>query len=218
MINISEGFTYIFKDPDWIAKILLGAFFTFLSVFLIGIPVVYGYQIELIQRIRHREKYPLPEWKDVGVKFIVGLKYLATLFIYYIPLMLILIPIIFLFLLSFLHGQTILELIDSSAILIIIFLVFLPCSLIITLLTPIISIQFADRERISDGLQIGNVVNIFKKCWQDIIIIVVLCFAIDLLASIGIIFFLVGIFITAFYVSLVKFHLYGQLTLSLQNQ
>jgi len=215
--NISEAFTFIFKDPDWSIKILMGALFTFLSIFLIGIPVVYGYYIELIQRQKRGEKYPLPDWKDVGVKFILGLKYLVTLLIYYIPLMLILIPIFFMILLYLFQGMTFLEFADSSALIIIIFLAVLTYSLIIALMTPIISIQFAERESIGDGLRIGRVVNLFKQCWQDVIVVVALCFAIDLLAGIGIIFFIVGILFTSFYVSLVRFHLYGQIAISLQK-
>ena len=56
MNTISEAFTFPFKDPNWLTKFFIGAMFVVLSFFLIGIPVLYGYCIEIQQRVRRGEQ------------------------------------------------------------------------------------------------------------------------------------------------------------------
>ena len=217
MKNIGEAFTFPFKDPDWVPKILLGAFFSLLSIILIGIPVIYGYYIELLQRVRNGEQNPLPEWKDVGIKFITGLKYLVTLLIYFLPMVILFVPVLFVIFISAWNGSPLQEAMSGAAMMVFLFLVAIPYSLFITLLTPIISIQFARNEWISDGLNIGGVFKYFKMFWQDTLIVVLISIGIESLASIGLIFFLVGIFVTSFYAAIVKFHLYGQISRSISG-
>ncbi len=217
MKNIPEAFTFIFKDPNWIAKVAIGAFFALLSIFLIGIPVIYGYSITLLQHVRRGEQNPLPEWKDVGVLFILGLKYLVTLFVFYLPVAIISLPVIILMFILLTQGLAPLAFIEGSIIFISLLSVIVLYSLFISLLTPIIAVQFAERERISDGLQIPKILRSFKLFWQDVLIVVALCFACDILASLGFIVFIFGVFFTSFYVTLVRFHLYGQISRDIQE-
>ncbi|HMD14006.1 MAG TPA: DUF4013 domain-containing protein [Bacteroidota bacterium] len=211
MNNFGEAFTFPFKDPNWFFKFLIGAIFVVLSFFLIGIPVLYGYCIELQQRVRRGEQYPLPEWKDVGVKFILGFKYLITLLIYYIPVFLILIPIVILLVVQTLNLPEIPKIsrgMDSE----IIFIVFLiGYSLLISLLSPIISVKFAEHEKIREGLDVGNIISLFGKHWQDTFIAILLGMGVGIFAVVGLLFFIVGIFFTTFYALVVRYHLFGQI-------
>jgi hypothetical protein len=217
MTNISNAFTFPFKDPSWVTKLLIGAIFTFLSILMIGIPVLFGYYVELLQRVRRREPYPLPEWTDVGVKFITGVKYLVTLFVYYLPVVIVLAPVVFLLLVVSVTGSYLQAEIGSAAFMVIILLIVLPYSLFIALLTPIISITFATDERIGSGLRLGFVLRMFRQYWQESLISVLITLGVELLAGIGILFFVIGILITSFYASLVQFHLYGQIGQSIDE-
>ena len=154
----------------------------------------------------------------MGVKFIVGVKYLVTLFVYHIPVILVVVPIVVLLVLATLGGSHIFEVMSNAAILVMVFLLVLPYSLFIALLTPIVSVLFAQDERIGEGLQIGKVLKLFKRQWQDSVMIVVISFAIGIAAVFGILLFLVGILLTSFYVSLVRFHLYGQMARAMQDE
>ena len=217
MKNIPEAFTFIFKDPNWIAKIAIGAFFVFLSIFLIGIPVIYGYSITLLQRVQRGEQKPLPEWKDVGILFILGLKYLVILFIFYLPVTIISLPMIILMFILLTQGLAPLAFIEGSMIVMSLISIIVLYSLFISLLTPIIAVKFAERERIGDGLQISKILRSFKFIWQDVLIIVALCYACDILASLGLIVLIFGVFFTSFYVTLVRLHLYGQISRDIQE-
>ena len=219
MRDISEAFAFPFKDADWPMKFLIGAVFTFLSVFLIGVPVLYGYYIELVQRVRRGESYPLPEWKDVGVKFIVGFKYFIATLIYSLPILIIVIPLVVTTILTAVTfgDPDITGVFTGGMWFIAAILVILPYSLFIALMLPVITIRFAERERIIDAIDIGSVLRLFGKYWQDSIIAALLAFVVSLFSWIGIIALIVGILFTLFYGSLVRFHLYGQIAQTIES-
>ncbi len=211
MNNISESFTFPFQDHAWLSKLLLGGLYVFLSCLLIGLPVLFGYYIELLQRVRRNEPSPLPEWKEPGVKFIVGIKFLVTLFLYYIPLLVIIVPMMVFIIAASFFGSDSMEMIEGSTLLTAILLTALPYALFVYLLIPLIAMQFAERESIRDGLRLGRVFTLFKLYWQEAVIIAMISIGIGLLSALGFIAFIVGILFTVFYTTVVRFHLYGRL-------
>jgi hypothetical protein len=220
MMNIGESFKFVFRDPNWFLKLFLGGVFTLLSVVVIGIPVIYGYRIELLKRVQRGDDNPLPEWKDVGVFFITGLKYLVTQIVYFLPILILIVPFLGIMILFLAQGTSPDELIGATPVLTFSMLGIGVYSLFILLITPVIAIQFSARERIADGLNVGIVIRQFRQHWQEVLIVVVLGIALDILAVVGILVFVVGILFTSFYVKLVQFHLYGQIanTLSLTEK
>ena len=92
-------------------------------------------------------------------------------------------------------------------------LIVIPYSLAFALLIPIISYRFAERERISDALDIGTILRLFKRNWQNTIVVALIVVGIESFAFVGIIFFLVGVLFTMFYTYLVSAHMHGQLYL-----
>jgi uncharacterized protein DUF4013 len=82
-------FTYVFDDPRWIPKILLGGVFALASVFIVGIFFIYGYLAKLVRNVINGVQYPLPEWDDIGEYFSEGIKLFVVGLIYAIPLMII---------------------------------------------------------------------------------------------------------------------------------
>lgn len=214
MKDIGAAFSFPFKDPNGLTKILIGGLVTILAIFLIGIPVLYGYLIALTQRVRRGEQYPLPEWSELGVMFISGLKYIVVLLLYSLPMLLIVLPLMFFLFLAGISGVDEAEALGGMTMLLLIFFLIVPYSLFLTWLTPIITVKFADRERMEDGLNLGAVFGLFKTYWLEALIAVLLTIVVDLLSIVGIIFFIVGILFTTFYASLVTFHLYGQIAQS----
>ncbi len=211
MNNFGEAFTFPFKDPNWLSKFMIGGIFIFLSFFLIGIPVLYGYCVEIQQRVRRGEQYPLPEWKDVGVKFILGFKYLVTLLIYYIPVFLVVIPIVLLLVVQNLDIPETPKIFNGMGYEVTLVVFLMGYSLLISFLSPIISVKFAEHEKIREGLDVGDIIQLFSKHWQDAWIAILLGMAVGIFAVIGLLFFIVGIFFTTFYALVVRYHLFGQI-------
>jgi Protein of unknown function (DUF4013) len=74
LLDFGQAFKFVFEDPDWIVKVLLGGLFVLLSSLLIGIPFTAGYGVRVIKRTARGEARPLPAWDDLGGLFGEGLK------------------------------------------------------------------------------------------------------------------------------------------------
>ena len=93
MADIGKAFTYPFRDPAWVQKFLKGAGFMVLGIFVIGIFVVVGYFVQVTQRVMRGEEQTMPEWSDVGVKFVLGFKFFIVYLVYALPAILLCIPL-----------------------------------------------------------------------------------------------------------------------------
>lgn len=65
-LDFGRAFRFVFDDPDWIKKMLIGGVMAFLGIFIIGTLWVMGYWTRLIRRVAAGEERPLPEWEDLG--------------------------------------------------------------------------------------------------------------------------------------------------------
>lgn len=74
LLDFGQAFRFVFEDPEWIVKVLLGGLFVLLSSLLVGIPFTAGYGVRVIKRTAHGEGRPLPAWDDLGGLFGEGLK------------------------------------------------------------------------------------------------------------------------------------------------
>ena len=82
-------FTFVFDDPRWIPKILLGGVFGLAAIFLIGIFFIYGYMARLVRNVINGVQYPLPEWDDLGEYFSEGVRLFLVGLIYAIPVIIV---------------------------------------------------------------------------------------------------------------------------------
>jgi hypothetical protein len=77
-LDVGRGLKFVFEDPEWVKKILMGAVFVLLSIFIIGGVFVAGYMVRLIRRTAAGEARPLPDWDDLGGIFSDGLRAFAV--------------------------------------------------------------------------------------------------------------------------------------------
>lgn len=73
-LDFARAFRFVFDDPDWIKKVLMGSLFTLLTALLVGTVFLAGYFSRLIQRSARGERYPLPDWDDLGGLFASGVR------------------------------------------------------------------------------------------------------------------------------------------------
>ena len=213
MKNLGKAFSFFFKDPSWVTKTLIAAGFMILSLVGLGIPVLAGYHVQIAQRVMRREEHPLPPWTDVGVQFIVGLKYCIIYLIYLLPILLLFIPVVGLVIAgAVVDDPGVLGAISGLYLFAVMFFVGL-YSLALSVAAPIILYRFAKQERISDALDIGGVFRDFKRNWQNVLVVALLSVGVHSFAFIGIFFFLIGVFLTIFYAYGVTAYLAGLLYL-----
>ena len=84
--DYTRALKFVFEDPAWVPKILIGSLFTFLSVFFIGSIWLSGYIVGIVRRMSRGERHPLPEWNNLGDLFQDGLRATAVWLAYILPL------------------------------------------------------------------------------------------------------------------------------------
>lgn len=185
-MNFTKAFSFMFEDKNWIVKILLGAIFNLLSLVLIGIPFILGYLLELAKNSSEGKEIPLPEWDNLGDKFTRGLVYLIILIIYSIP------------------G---------------IILSFIPCVkyclgplyfLALLFILPYITVKYAQTGSFEEAFRFNEIIDFTKKNINNLIIVVLLAIALEIIATFGVLALVVGIFFTCFWASLAIYYLYGK--------
>jgi hypothetical protein len=184
----------------------------------IGIPVIVGYLIQVTQRVIRHEEPALPEWSDIGVKFVLGFKYCVVYLIYLIPVFLLVIPVI-----GLAVATSATDAPEMVGVLSIIYifgftLLVIPYSLLLTAIFPIVAYRFALREKISDAIDLARIFKDFRLNWQNTAVVALIAIGIQSFAFIGILFFLIGVFFTVFYVYLVSAAMHGLLYLDLPEE
>lgn len=95
-MDIGKSFTYMFEDPNWIAKIaigggiiLLGTIFSFLILPAIAAyAIVIGYVLVATKNAAEGQTHPLPEWSDIGGLFVKGITATIGVLIWFLPVLL----------------------------------------------------------------------------------------------------------------------------------
>jgi hypothetical protein len=214
MKDISAAFKFQFQDPNWVSKMFLGALFELLSILLIGSWIVMGYQVEVIQRVMRKDPTHLPEWDRLSEKLLRGIKLFLVSVVYYLPLVLIFIPLVFLIGLSSTAHSEEMQIFSGFTLISAVIFIVLPYTLFVGILLPVIYLEFAKRERVGDALNLATVLRFFKNNWQNVIILALIMLGVNILSAVGILFCIVGVFFTSFYAKLVSAHLTGQLHLA----
>lgn len=93
-MDVGKSFTFMFEDPNWIAKlaigggiILLGVLFSWLVIPAIAATaIVVGYALIVTRNVYDGNPTPLPEWSNIGDMFVKGITALVGVLIWSIPL------------------------------------------------------------------------------------------------------------------------------------
>ncbi len=187
MDNLGRAFTFLFEDKGWLGKVILGGVFVLLSCFLIGIPFLLGYLLELAKRSYENKEIPLPEWDNMGDKFVQGLIFFLILIIYSIP-------------------AIILNIVPCLG----------PCLsavylLAVALVIPYIMLRYALTRDFNVAFKFEPMFEFVKENIGDVAIVVLISIGLGIIASFGMILLVVGVFFTSFWAKLGSAYLFGKL-------
>ncbi len=93
-MDIGKAFTYVFEDPNWIMKVLIGGGILFVGVLfswlvaiplLVAVALVLGYTLLVTRNVAEGSATPLPEWTDFGGLFMKGLYAVVGVIIWFLP-------------------------------------------------------------------------------------------------------------------------------------
>lgn len=81
-----KPFSFVFDDPRWVNKILLGGLFYLAGFLLVGWFFILGYVAQLMRNVILGQPRPLPEWDNLGDYFGEGALLFAVGFVWMLPI------------------------------------------------------------------------------------------------------------------------------------
>ncbi len=226
-MDYGKAFTFMFDDPDWVRKlgigVVVGLVATLLSPILIGLVpaiMVLGYSLDVLRNVNNGREHPLPEWEDWGGFLGRGFKLVVAFFVWSLPLILIMIPIMI--------GAALADSQNGSGGAGVAFgTLFIVCSsclmllwgLFLVLISPAIYIRLAVTGRLGAAFEIGKLWALTRDNLGNIIIAILLTLVAGIIASIagslGFVLLLIGALVTipaaTLWYYLVQAHLFGQI-------
>ncbi|MBN1317178.1 MAG: DUF4013 domain-containing protein [Anaerolineales bacterium] len=207
-MDIGKAFSFVFDDEEWIKKVLIGAVLTLTGI---GMIPVFGYAIEIARRVARGDEKPLPEWDDFGAKIIEGLLAGLVMFVWALPLILIVSCVwIIPFLLAGVDDTGEMVAVVSSILSICVGLISLIYGLILGLVLPAAVTHYAVTGEIKAAFSFGEILGMVRNNIGAYLMVLLISVIAQLLGSLGFILLCIGVYATTFYAVLVTYHAYGQ--------
>ena len=200
------SFTYVFKDPDWVKKILLIAVITLIPV--IGQLVAFGFALEIMKRVINHDPTPLPEL-DFGGFLGKGFQAFIISFVYSLPIIILVAPtqIVALF------GESM----DADVAMYLTAGVGCICGglgliygILMAFMLPAAYGEFLSSGSLGAAFKIGKIFGLVRKAPVAFLLAILATFIGGIIAPLGSIACVIGVFATMAYYFAIMGHIYGQ--------
>lgn len=189
-LDLNHLFTFPLKDSQARNRFFIGALLIFASAIIPLLPYlpVLGYTMKIMRGVVAGQKPSMPEWDDWETLFKDGLKLFGVRFIYFLPLLLVMLPVFLLFI----AVPIIATATESEGILVLSFLI-LPLSMICLLplfiatgfIIPAAEVHVAARGEFRAGFQIRDWWPIFRANIDGFLLAYLLIYAISIVISLA---------------------------------
>jgi hypothetical protein len=224
-MDFIRALTFITEDERWKEKIAMGTVVALISgmltvvlVGVLGIFIMMGYSLRLMQNVQRGDPHPLPEWDQWGEDLTRGFKLFIVTLVWSLPAVLVALPVVFGSILAGANSD-VASVFGASIVMLGMCLSFL-YGIFIYLVMPAFTVRFAEAEQISDGLRVSEVWEWTRMRLGDVIMFLV-AFVIALLVIgtvgwiAGMVLCFVGLIVTlplaVLLTWLYQYHLMGQL-------
>jgi hypothetical protein len=92
-MDFAKAFSFVFDDPDWIQKIIIGGIVSLIPV--VGWLLVMGYMIAVGRNVIRGNPQPLPDWADFGQFLVDGLYGFVIGLVYALPILIVMCIVLF---------------------------------------------------------------------------------------------------------------------------
>jgi hypothetical protein len=209
-MDIGKSFTYMFDDDEWVQKLAIGGLLTLVSIIPIvniftGLVLV-GYSLRVLMNVAKGAERPLPAWDDWGGDWIKGLMVVLGAIIYSIPIWLV-------------SGVgAILQAVATSgeaADVASVCMAALSClsglwGLLIAIVLPAGIIKYGQTGEFGSFFRFGELFRFIGDNLANYVVALLLTLVAGLVAGLGVIVCVIGLFFTQFWSTLVTSHLFGQ--------
>jgi len=207
--DFAKPFTYVFDDPRWLQKILIGGLFHLAGVFIVGWFFVTGYVAQVTRNIIAGHEHPLPEWEDVGNFFNEGLRLVGVMLVFILPLIVLamgmMLPGILFAAIDNEGLQTFGSLLSGC-----VSCLFVPVVLAVTFFLPASLLFAAVEQRFKAAFEFGRIWPFLKQNIGNYLLAVVVYLIARFVGGFGIMLFCVGVVFTAFWSFLITCHGFAQ--------
>jgi cbb3-type cytochrome oxidase subunit 3 len=207
--DFGKPFTYVFDDPRWLQKILIGGLFYLAGCLLVGWFFVLGYVARTARNVIAGAALPLPEWDDLGEFFNEGLRLVGVMLVYIVPFVVIMFSIMI--------PAGILGAVDNEGVqalgsgmagcfaclmvpLSLAVMVFAPCSLLFAIV----------EQRFGAAFEFGRMWPFIKANVGNYLLAVVVYLIARFLGGFGIALLCIGVIFTGFWSFLITTHAFAQ--------
>ncbi len=215
IIDIDEGFKFIFRDKEWVSRLVIGGI---LLITVIGSPAVFGWALEIQRRVMRGQKVtPLPSWEPLGDYWVNGVKFLIILIVWQLPF---LIPFYALYFAAFFLMMNGIETnADFQQTFPPSFQLFIlamqPIGLVFTvfymLLMQLVMGLYAETFSFNESFRVGHVYKLFRANWKQFLGVALLSYAVNVAAGIvGFALLCIGLVFTSIAWYAMTAHFYGQ--------
>lgn len=210
-MDFAKAFAFVFDDPDWVQKTVIGGLINLIPI--IGQVIVLGYMIEVGRNVIRGNPRPLPDWSDIGRLAVDGLSAFVISIVYVLPILAILCLVL-------LSALAIGGAFDSdgapvNAIVAVGIFCFSGFAVIYGiavgwLFLPAALARYADTEDLMSALRFGEVWAITRANPVVFLMALLVSWAASFIGGFGIVVCVIGVWFTQFYAQCVTGHVYGQ--------
>jgi hypothetical protein len=204
-----KPFTFVFEDPNWLRKVLIGGLFYLLTFLIVGLFFIAGYVARLVRNVARGEQYPLPEWDDLGEYFGEGLKLALVAIIYVLPIIVVLIA---LGVPAALMSGTDSEVARNfgGGLMGCAWCLMIPFSFLLAAILPVAYLRTVMTGRIGAAFEFGEIFDFIRSNFTNYLLAIVVHIVAQFASQLGIMLLCVGIIFTAFWSIVVSGHAFGQ--------
>lgn len=201
-----KSFTFVFEDPEWLAKVLLGGLFYLASFLIVGIFFILGYLAQLTRNVVAGHERPLPSWDRLGDFFAEGLRLFVVALAYSIPIILLVLTMVVpaILLDNSSHSDLGGLVVGCTACCI------FPILLVFWLFMPAAFLFAIVDQQIGAAFDFARIIRFVRANTGNYLLAIVTYLVAHFASQFGIIFLCVGVVFTAFWSLLVTMHAFGQ--------
>jgi hypothetical protein len=207
--DFAKPFTYVFDDPRWMQKILIGGLFYLAAMVIVGLFFIMGYMAQTLRNVIRGDATPLPEWENLGEFFNEGLRLVGVVLCWVLPLMIV--AMLFIVPMA-LFGATGNE--DLTAFGGIfsgcLACLMIPLSLAVTFFLPGSLLFAIVEQRFGAAFEIGRLWRFIKANIGNYLLAIVVYLIARMIGGFGVILLCVGVIFTAFWAFLITGHAFAQ--------
>jgi hypothetical protein len=166
-MDIGKSFSYPFEDKQWVSKLGLGAVISLVPILNFAMT---GYMIQIVRNLMSDVQEPLPNWDDLGKKFMDGLMLVLAGLVYALPIIVLsCLPLSVLSVPAMLSGngntQDIAEALTGvgSVLLVGMSCLFVVYGLVLSVIFPAIYVNYAKEGTFASCFKLGEVFKIIRE-------------------------------------------------------